>query len=70
MAEQAVSTDPSHVLLDENRRLKKAVEELSILHDLPRAIGASLDPQEIIGTIVRKSLRAVNAEQGVIHSIK
>lgn len=69
MAEQAVYTDPSHVLVDENRRLKHAVEELSILNDLARAIGASLDPQEIIGTIVRKSLRAVNAEQGVIHLV-
>lgn len=69
MAEQAVNTDPTHVLLEENRRLKHAVEELSILNDLARAIGASLDPQEIIGTIVRKSLRAVNAEQGVIHLV-
>ena len=53
-------------LQEENRRLKRAVEELSIINDLARAIGASLDSQEIMSTIVRRSLRAVNAEQGVI----
>ena len=53
-------------LEDENRRLKRAVEELSVLNDLARAIGASLNTQEIIQTIVRRSLRAVGAEQGVI----
>jgi phosphoserine phosphatase RsbU/P len=61
------SQDQSLRLLeDENRRLKRAVEELSILNDLARAIGASLNTQEIIQTIVRRSLRAISAEQGVI----
>ena len=69
MADQAVHTDQFHSLIEENRRLRHAVEELSTLNELARAIGASLDPQEIIGTIVRKSLRAVNAEQGVIHLV-
>lgn len=50
----------------ENQRLRRAVEELSILNDLARAISASLDPGEIMGTVVRRSLRAVQAEQGVI----
>ena len=53
-------------LQEENQRLRRAVEELSILNDLARAIGASLNTQEIIQTIVRRSLRAMNAEQGVI----
>lgn len=63
MAEQ-VSTGLK--LEEENRRLKRAIEELSILNDLGRAISASLDSQEIMQTIIRRSLRAVNAEQGVI----
>jgi sigma-B regulation protein RsbU (phosphoserine phosphatase) len=42
------------------------VEELSVLNDLARAIGASLNSQEIMRTIVHRSLRAINAEQGVI----
>jgi sigma-B regulation protein RsbU (phosphoserine phosphatase) len=53
-------------LQEENRRLRRAVEELSVLNDLARAISASLNPEEIMGTIIRRSLRAVNAEQGVI----
>jgi phosphoserine phosphatase RsbU/P len=66
MAEQPVETINAQGLLDENRRLKHAVQELSILNDLARAIGGSLDPQEIINTIIRRSLRAISAEQGVI----
>jgi sigma-B regulation protein RsbU (phosphoserine phosphatase) len=53
-------------LEEENRRLKRAIEELSILNDLGRAISASLDSQEIMQTIIRRSLRAMSAEQGVI----
>ena len=54
------------LLEEENKRLKRAVDELSILNDLARAIGVSLNTQEIIQTIVRRSLRATSAEQGVI----
>lgn len=57
-------------MVEENRRLKRAVEELSILNDLARAISASLNTQEIIQTIVRRSLRALNAEQGVVTLIE
>jgi len=46
--------------------LRRAVEELSILNDLSRAIGASLNSEEIMHTIIGRSLRAVGAEQGVI----
>lgn len=53
-------------LRDEAARLRRAVEELSILNDLARTIGASLDSRQIMDTIVRRSLRAVNGEQGVI----
>jgi len=51
---------------DEVRRLRRAVEELSILNDLARAISISDDPKEIISTIVRRSLKAVKAEQANI----
>jgi serine phosphatase RsbU (regulator of sigma subunit) len=53
-------------LEDENQRLKRAVEELSILNDLARAIGASVNSEEIMRTIIHRSLRAIGAEQGVI----
>ncbi len=54
------------VLEEENRRLRRALEELSIINDLARAISASLDPQNITSTVIRRSLRAIGAEQGVI----
>jgi sigma-B regulation protein RsbU (phosphoserine phosphatase) len=54
------------ILEEENLQLKRAVEELSILNDLSRAIGASVDSQEIIRKIVDRSMRAVKAEQTVV----
>jgi len=60
-------TQPAVELLQEEvRRLKRAVDELSILNDLARAISGSLNAEEIMQIIIRKSLRAVDAEQGVI----
>jgi len=53
-------------LQQENQRLKRAVEELSFLNDLARAIGASANLQEIMQTIVHRSLQAIHAEQGVV----
>ena len=59
--------DPAPATLhEENLRLKRAVEELSILNDLGRAIGGSLNSQEIMHTIVHRSLHAIHAEQGVV----
>ncbi len=59
-------TPTFEALQEENRRLKRAIEELSILNDLARAIGASLNSQDIMQTIIRRSLKAVTAEQGVV----
>ena len=53
-------------LEDENLRLRRAIEELSILNDLSRTIAGSLNTEEIIQTVVRRSLRAVQGEQGVV----
>lgn len=53
-------------LKSENRQLRRAVEELSFLNELSRAIGSSFNAGEIMQTIIRKSIRAVNAEQGSI----
>lgn len=66
MSEQSVSPQSADVLQDEVRRLRRAVEELSILNDIARAISASMNSEEVMQTLIRKSLRAVNAEQGVI----
>lgn len=53
-------------LREENHQLKRAVEELSILNELSRAIGASVDSEDIIRKIVDRSMRAVQAEQTVV----
>ena len=53
-------------LKQENERLNRAVYELSILNDLAREIGASVNSQDVMQTVISRSLRAVNAEQGVI----
>ena len=50
----------------ENTQLRRAVQELSTLNDLSRAIGASLHSEEVMQTIISRSLKAVNAEQGVV----
>lgn len=62
---EASAENVSH-LEHEVERLSRAVNELSTLNDLARAIGASLDMGQIMRTIVSRSLRALNAEEGVI----
>lgn len=61
-----LTAQPLNQLEEENQRLKRAVEELSVLNDLARTIGAARDSQEVMQTIIRRSLRAVHGEQGVI----
>ena len=61
-----VALDEIGALREENHQLKRAVEELSILNDLARAIGASVDSEDIIHKIVDRSMRAVLAEQTVV----
>ena len=52
--------------VDEVERLRRAVEELSILNDLARAISVSQDSDEIMKTIINRSVKAVNAEEASI----
>jgi sigma-B regulation protein RsbU (phosphoserine phosphatase) len=54
------------VLKQENLRLTRALEELSMLNELAREIGASRSTDAIMDRIIRRSLRSVNAEQAVI----
>lgn len=54
------------LLEDENKRLRRAVDELAILNDLALAISGSLDSEKIMRSIISKSIRALEAEQGDI----
>ena len=50
----------------ENRRLRRAVEELSVLNELATAIGGSRSSEEVIQQIVKKSVKTIGAEQGIV----
>jgi sigma-B regulation protein RsbU (phosphoserine phosphatase) len=54
---------PDH-LARENERLRRSVEELSLLNELAVAIGAAADSHQIVETIIRKAMKSLHAEQG------
>jgi len=51
---------------EENTALTRAVEELTVLNEMAQAAAISLDLNEMLKTIVKRSLQALQAEQGVI----
>jgi sigma-B regulation protein RsbU (phosphoserine phosphatase) len=53
-------------LNEKNKRLRRAVDELSTLNDLALDIGGSVDSEEIMRTIIGRSIRSIGAEQGDI----
>ena len=63
--ENSKRTSPD-LIEEEMRRLRRSVEELSILNDLAHAIGGLMDPQEVMKVIIHRSVHAIQAEQGVI----
>lgn len=54
-------------LQEENLRLHRAVEELSILNDIALAINSTMEPEAINQMIVGKCVRRLVAQQGSIH---
>lgn len=53
-------------LLDENNRLRVTIEELSILNEIATAVSSSQSLQEIESLIIKKCLKYLSAEEGVI----
>jgi len=53
-------------LESELRRLKSAMEELTVLNDLAVSASTSLETDQMLDIIVEKSVKAVKAEQGSI----
>jgi class 3 adenylate cyclase len=53
-------------LTEENQRLRRAMEELALLNELAVDVGRARDVERIVHTLVRRSLKAVGAEQGVV----
>jgi sigma-B regulation protein RsbU (phosphoserine phosphatase) len=60
------SSGTIRALQAENLRLTRALEELSMLNELAREIGASRSSEKVMDRIIKRSLRAVHAEQAVI----
>jgi phosphoserine phosphatase RsbU/P len=50
----------------EVKNLKSAIEELTVLNELAIAAGSSLEVDQVLDTIVQKSIKAMKAEQGSI----
>ena len=55
-----------HELRDKTKRLRRAVDELSTLNELALDIGGSIDSEEIMRTIIGRSIRSIGAKQGDI----
>lgn len=66
MDENALRNLDPQALLRANKKLDRAVAELSVLNELALDIAASRDSDEVMRKVVSRSIRAVDAEQGMI----
>lgn len=57
-------------LEQENLRLKRAVEELSILNELSVAIGSTMKVEEITKLIISRCIKRIGVEQGAVTLLK
>ena len=53
-------------LEEENKRLRTAVEELSVLNEISTAISSTQPLEQIIDLIVRKCVKHLKVEQGAV----
>lgn len=58
--------DPVNQLQEENQRLRKAVDELSILNDLARVISSTMNLDDVIENVVKRAVKAIHGQQGLI----
>jgi len=54
------------VLMSENKRLQRAVEELSILYKISTAISSAMSMNQILEIVIQKCLKHFSVEQGTI----
>ena len=54
------------ILQTEILRLKHLLNELTIFNDLSRAMSSTMEVQEIMATIITKSIQTIGVEQGNI----
>ena len=60
---------PTSPLEEENRRLRRAVAELTVLNELAAAIDSTMSTEQIMNIIVQGVIRAIGVEQGAIMMI-
>lgn len=65
-SDHTLNPDKIYQLEEENKSLRRAVDELAILNELALAISGSLDSEKIMRTIIGRSIRTFQAEQGDI----
>jgi sigma-B regulation protein RsbU (phosphoserine phosphatase) len=53
-------------LEEENQRLRRALEEVSILNEIAMAVSSTLSLDRILDLVVQKSLKHLKAEQGAV----
>ena len=53
-------------LQEENKRLRKAIDELSILNELARVVSSTMTLDSVIENVVKRSVKAVHGQQGMI----
>ena len=65
-----MAVDQTAQLVEENARLRKAVQELSVLNELARDISSTMSLDEVIQNVVKRSVRALGSQQGTISLVK
>ena len=63
---EAAKTDEHQKLTEENKRLRTAVAELSILNDIATTITSTHSIEHIVDRIVRKCVKHLQVEQGAV----
>ncbi len=54
------------LLAEENRRLRLAIEELSVLNDIATAIASTQSLNEVVNLIIQKCVKHLKVEQGAV----
>jgi len=60
----------AHAYEQEIRRLSRSVEELAVLNELVQAVAAAADEKEAMHVVVNRAVRAVRAEEAMIHPVR
>ncbi|MBT8387250.1 MAG: GAF domain-containing protein, partial [Ignavibacteria bacterium] len=63
---QNTTSGENQSLSEENKRLRSAVAELSILNDIATTISSTQPVEQIVDLIVKKCVKHLNVEQGVV----